>query len=397
MDELQSVLKKDLRSLLFLPVLLLALFSVVCIFPVFFSNSLVNIASSLDLTVGNASQVLVISQFLGLVVGFIMGFLTVRFDYKSLFLFGVLFFGVGTLGWFFAPNFASLLFFSLFLGIGSAMTGIVVLALIGDFLPLERQGMAVGLTVGVGSIANLIMPQVTSIITISVGWRGVLLWFIFPMAVVSLLFGFFVLRSEPRKKQSANKTQYSEAFKQIFSNKSALACIIGTAFVWFSFLVPVYAVSFFRLHFNESLSTSAIFYSVASGAGLLGVIVGGRLINRVGSKQLTVVAGLIQGVFAFLIVSIPNEWVSVAMWMGSAAFGSAMITGLTSLSLEQVPSFRGTMMSLNQSFQSIGLIVGLMISGLVLNLFSNNFQILYAFFGISSISAALVVYAGTKL
>jgi DHA1 family inner membrane transport protein len=104
-----------------------------------------------------------------------------------------------------------------------------------------------------------------------------------------------------------------------------------------------------------------------------------------------------QGVFAFLIVSIPNEWLSVAMWMGSAAFGSAMITGLTSLSLEQVPSFRGTMMSLNQSFQSIGLIVGLMISGLVLNLFSNNFQILYAFFGISSISAALVVYAGTKL
>lgn len=169
MNELQSAIKKDLRSLLFLPVLLLGLFSVVCIFPVFFSNSLVNIASSLDLTVGNASQVLVISQFLGLVVGFIMGFLTVRFDYKSLFLFGVLFFGVGTLGWFFAPNFASLLFFSLFLGIGSAMTGIVVLALIGDFLPLERQGMAVGLTVGVGSIANLIMPQVTSIITISVG------------------------------------------------------------------------------------------------------------------------------------------------------------------------------------------------------------------------------------
>ena len=222
------------------------------------------------------------------------------------------------------------------------------------------------------------------------------LWFIFPIAVVSLLFGFFVLPSKPRQEQTANKPQYLKTFKQILSNKSALACVVGTALDNFSFLSPVYAVSFYRLHFKESLSTGAIFYSIASAMGILGVIVGGRLINRIGRKPLIVIAGVIQGGFVVLIAFMPNAWASVAMWMISAAFASVTITGLTSLVLEQVPGFRGTMMSLNKSFQSSGIIVGLIISGLSLNLYSNNFQILYAMFGVVGVASAAIVFLFAK-
>jgi len=78
--------------------------------------------------------------------------------------------------------------------------------------------------------------------------------------------------------------------------------------------------------------------------------------------------------------------------MVSAAFVSGTFTGLFSLSLEQVPGFRGTMMSLSTSFQNAGLIVGLTISGLVLNLYANNFQILYAIFGAAGVASAAVVF-----
>ncbi|MGA3289881.1 MAG: MFS transporter [Candidatus Bathyarchaeia archaeon] len=395
MSTSQPAVKKNLKNQLFVPALLLGMF-LTFTFTVFFSNAMVNVASSLKVTVGTASQILTISSFVGLIVGFVMGFLTVRFKQKSLFLLGVALFGVGAIGWFFATDFASALFFSLFLGIGTAMTGIVVFALIGDFLPLEKKGMAVGLAMAGVFAANLVVPQVTSVITNAAGWRAVLLWFIFPISVVSLLFGFFILPSKPWQEQTANKPQYLNTFKQILLNKSALACVVGTALMWVSFLTPMYAVSFYRLFFKESLSMGAIFYSIASAMGILGVIVGGRFINRIGRKPLTVVAGAIQGVFATLIAFMPNAWASAAMWMISAGFASATITGLTSLALEQVPSFRGTMMSLNASFQNIGLIVGLILSGLVLNLYANNFQSLYTMFGICGVASAAVVFLFAK-
>jgi MFS family permease len=208
--------------------------------------------------------------------------------------------------------------------------------------------------------------------------------------------GFFFLPSKPRQEHVANKPEYLKAFKQILINKSPLACVVATALVSTSILTPIYAASFYRLYFNESLSLSATFYSLASAMGIFGVLVGGRLINRIGRKPLTVVACAVQGVFATLIVFMPNSWASATMWMVSAFFASTMLTGLTSLALEQVPDFRGTMMSLNASSQNIGLIVGLIVSGLVLNLYANNFQILYTLFGMCGVAAATVVFFFVK-
>ena len=395
MEGQEVTVGKAFRNRLFMLLLFLSMF-LAASFEVFLSNALVNVSISLKITVGTASQILTIGSFVGLVVGLIMGLLTVRFKHKSLFLFGLVFFVFGALGSFFAPDFLSILFFSLFLGIGGAMTGIVVLVLIGDFLPLERKGIAMGLAMGGAIVANLVVPQVTSIITIASGWRFVLLWFIFPISIVCLLFGFFVLPSKPWSEQSTNKPQYAEAFKQILSNKSALACQFGSALANFSFLAPVFAVSFFKLHFNESLSMGAVYYSIASAIGILGVILAGRLINQVGRKNLTVRAGAISGVFAVLIAFMPNVWASAAMWMVSAGFGLAAIVGFNSLNLEQVPDFRGTMMSINSSFRSLGFIVGLTLSGLLLNLYANNFQILYAMFGGAAIASAVVVFMFAK-
>ena len=156
-------------------------------------------------------------------------------------------------------------------------------------------------------------------------------------------------------------------------------------------MAPVFAVSYYRLHFNVSLSTGAVFYSIASAIGILGVILAGRLINRIGRKSITVGAGLISGLFAVLIAFMPNVWASGAMWMVSAGFGLASIVGFNSLTLEQIPGFRGTMMSLNSSFRSVGFIVGLTISGVLLNLYANNFQILYVMFGGAGVASAVVV------
>jgi MFS family permease len=186
------------------------------------------------------------------------------------------------------------------------------------------------------------------------------------------------------------------AFKQILTNKSAIACLVGTALYWFSAVIPVYGVTFYRLHFQESLRTATIFYSIAAAMILIGFVVGGLLINRIGRKRLAVVAGVFQGIFAVLMVFVPNVWVSLVMWMGSSAFAGVILTGLVGLVLEQVPSFRGTMVSINNSFHAVGYILGLTISGLLLNVYANNFQIIYTMFGAAAISSAVVLFLLAK-
>jgi MFS family permease len=365
-------------------------------FSTFFSNAMVNVASSLNVAVGTASQILTILRFASFIMGLLMGFLAVKFKSKSLFLVGVALYGVGALGCFFVPNFASLLFFNLFLGIGASMISIMMLTLVGEHLPLQQRGFAIGLVVAGASVSQILTPQVTSIVSNALGWRAVILLYILPVALVVLLFSFFVIPSKSRQERTSSKPEYLKAFKQILTSKSAIACVVGSALLYLSFDAPVYAVTFYRLHFHESLSMGANFYSLASATLLLGSLVGGRLINRIGRKRLSVVAGAIQGIFTFLIVFVPNEYVSVAMWMGSTVFAGAAAAAFIGLALEQVPGFRGTMMSLNSAFRSIGLIVGLSLGGLLLNLYANNFQIIYAIFGISGVASGIIVLLFAK-
>jgi MFS family permease len=176
----QPAEKRSLRSRVFLPFLMLAQFLIFTT-TVFLSSDLKEVASALKVSVGTASQILTVGSLLGLIMGVAMGFLAVRFKHKSLLLLGIASYGAGTLIFFFAPNYATALLSAVFGGIGSAMAGIMVITMIGDFLPLQKRGIAVGLALAAGGgVGQLIMPQVTSLITDAAGWRAVLLWFFFP-------------------------------------------------------------------------------------------------------------------------------------------------------------------------------------------------------------------------
>ncbi len=72
------------------------------------------------------------------------------------------------------------------------------------------------------------------------------------------------------------------------------------------------------------------------------------------------------------------------------------MAGLTSLTLEQVPTFRASMMSISGSFQNVGMALGAIIGGLVLNYFHNNFQLLMTVLGSLGASAAIVLFLFTN-
>jgi DHA1 family inner membrane transport protein len=356
----------------------------------FFSTLLVDIASSLNVSIGTASQLGVVGSFIILIMGLAMGALTIRFKHKSLFLLGVALYGVGALVFFFAPDFSTALLSQALMGTGGAMIGIMIYPFIGELLPLEKRGWAVGLAVSTSSLAFVVAPLFGTIGQMA-GWRSVLLWFIFPLSIVCLALGLLVIPSKPRQEQPPPSSEYSKAFKQIFSNKSAVACLVSTTLLFILAAVALYAVSFYRIQFSVLPTTGGMFAAVAAVGGFFGAAGGGRLINRFGRKPLTVAAAFVAGIFAILFTFIPNMWVSVVFWAVSSF--SAAMTGaaLTSLVLEQVPEFRASIMSMNALFGGIGSVLGFIIGGLVLNLYANNFQLLMTIFGAGGVATASVV------
>jgi len=357
---------------------------------------LLDVSKTFKVTVGTMSQLSTVSYLTGIIIGLVLSFLAIRFKHKSLLLLGIASYGVGTLVYYFAPNFATVLFSPIFEGIGSGMVATMIFTLIGEVLPLQKRGWSIGLVVSSQFFTNLIMAPITSIIAPIEGWRAVLLWFIFPVSLISMLLCFIAIPSKPRQELSAAKPEYLKAFKQILTSKSAISCIIGAVLIGINSSLVVYAVSFFRMYFSVSLSTGATFGLMASASGFFGGLVAARLINRVGRWLLALSAALFAGILHIFFTFMPYVYGSLTFWLAATFFVGVNAASFTSLILEQVPSFRGTMMSLNQSFRSLGLILGISISGLVLNLYSNNFYIIMVMFGVAAIAAAAILFLFAK-
>jgi DHA1 family inner membrane transport protein len=385
---------KRLTSLL-LPILVLCTFIGFTV-TAFFSTLLVDIASSFKVSIGTASQLVLISSITGLVVGIAMSAISIKFKHRSLFLVGILVFTIGTIVFFLAHSFVILVLSQFLVSVGSTTIFIMSYALIGEQLLLNKRGWAIGLTVSGGMAAFIIVAPLSGLIASIAGWRSVLSWFVIPASMICVVLSFLCIPSNQPKLDSSSKSIYMQAYKRIFLCKSTVACLVGTTLVSFIGVVPIYAVSFYRTNILVSPTMGGVFSSIAATGAAIGGIVGGKLVNRFGRKSLAVTLNFVSGIACIVFTFIPIIGISVAIWTLAAATAGLGMAGLTNLTLEQVPTFRASMMSINGSFQYVGVALGAIIGGLVLNCFHNNFQLLMTILGSLGASAAIVLFLFTK-
>lgn len=133
--------------------------------------------------------------------------------------------------------------------------------------------------------------------------------------------------------------------------------------------------------------------AIILGAALcytLGSLVAGRLVNKFGRIPLTVLTVLLAGIFAISFVHLPNLWLSIALFFLGCWFSGMASSAANSLALEQVPRFRGTMMSMNSAAISLGNALGAAVGGLALDLF--NYEVMGSVLGAVAIVAAIIFY-----
>lgn len=349
---------------------------------------LLDIALTFQVSVGTASQISMISAVAAIFVGLLMGVLSVRFSHKSLLLAGAVIIIVGLIGCFLAPNFAFMLVFFPLDGVGSVIVVAMGAALIGKFLPLEKRSKALGWMVASATLAYVIGSLVVSFVPGAGNWRSVLLWFFLPVSVVGLVLAYFNVPPTPSRQQVAiGKGAYLSSLKQVLINRSAAACLASCALFYVSQMWGLYAITFYRTRFSAPLQYASLILLSMTLSMSVGAVVGGRLVNRFGRKRLTILSFGLASILMVIFVYMPYLWIVLPLDLASTWLRGMGFAAASSLSLEQVPQSRGTMMSLNGMFMYLGVVIGTAVGGTVLDQY--GFLVLtpvLGAFGVTSVS-----------
>ncbi len=323
-----------------------------------------------------------------------MSVLAIRFGHKSLLMTGILLQIFSAAGAFIAPAFLWLLAFSALEGIGSVLSGIALVTLVGDYLPQNRKAKAVSYISAALSLALLAGSRLIPVVAGLGTWRYSYLLLGLPFAITALTVSQFGIPSTSHKhKPEAIRKDYIRSFKHVFLNKSAAACLVASLF--FTGTIGLFAINFLRQQFWSDLPLplqvqyASYVAMISTSLSAAGSFVAGHLTNRYGAKTLTVIGALGDGVFILLLFLAPTLWLALAsnwlhVWSASTAG-----TALSCLALDQVPKARGTMMSMKSVFSNIGNALGPAIGGALLNW--SSYPNLGLVLGVMSIIASAII------
>jgi predicted MFS family arabinose efflux permease len=155
-----------------------------------------------------------------------------------------------------------------------------------------------------------------------------------------------------------------------------------------------YAISYFREGFRISTEWGSILLSLLMVCAAVGNLVTGRIVARLGRKRSATALTLGMGVSIIVIYNSGLLWLSTVFllpWALSA--GVAYVAG-DSLTLDQVPEYRGTLMSMNALARSLGTTISAMIGGFLILLY--GYGVFGIFMGVLGIAASVTYHLFTE-
>lgn len=294
-----------------------------------------------------------------------------RFDRRRLLLFMYALFALSNLACALAPNFAMLLFARAFAGIASGVIGSLVLTVIGDVIPAQRRGAAIGLVMTAFSIAAVAGVPAGVLLGAHFGWASsfylltllsVVIWMVSRRLVPSL-----------REHVSATPTPLSQTLPALWNlasepNHLRAFFLTFTMMVSHMMVIPFIAPTLVANH-GVRPEQLAWIYMAGGAASFFSSRAIGRLSDRYGKRLMFCAIGVVSIAPILFITHLPN-----LPYLGILAFfpffmiamSGRMIPMQALLTTVPDAARRGAFLSLNSATQSLGTGCGAWLGGLML-------------------------------
>ena len=234
-------------------------------------------------------------------------------------------------------------------------------ALVGELFPQEKRARAFSRMFAVPPIITVFGSPFIGYIG---DWRRALLFYAIPIAATSLILAKL---SIPLRKTRGKKVDLPSAFKALLTNRSALSCLTYFLLnsVTFQFL-GVLSISFLREHHSLPKGMTSLIYSCLALSVFIGALSGGKIVDRYGRKPSTVFLTLIYGLCSILFVTVPNAYVATVLGVLGGFMMGLRQPAASSLTIDQIPEIRGSIMSLSSASGSAGNMIGAALAGFLL-------------------------------
>jgi len=350
---------------------------------------LIEIGETFGTSVGVTNQINTVNSVMAIVGALIVGVLSIRYSYRTLLIAGLLLSIASVIGCCYAPSFLTLLVVFSLGGFATNMITPMTTALIGEHVPQGKRTQAMGWLMAGPAAIYIIGYPIGNIIG---DWKDAYLFFAFPIILIALILTVFGV---PNTESRSPVSDILRGYKEIFKNKSAVACLVGYALglgVWTISLTM--AASFYRTELSMSRTNVAYLTMAMAFAYIAGALIVNRVVSRMGSKKTTLVTAFLMGVSTMMRFLIPDMTFAVSMGFLTCFFAGCFNAANMGLNLDQVPTLRGSMMSLTAALGSVGTVVLLGLSGVLL--IQYGWAVMGLFTGVFGLLAGGIVFLLVK-
>ena len=351
------------------------------------SPVLEQMAREFGITTGTAGLVVAAYGAPGIAVALVAGPYSDRIGRKPFLVIGPLVMGIATIASALAPTFALIVAARIASGVGASVLFPNVNATVADIYPFRERGKAVATVIGLNTMASVVGVPVAGIVAEATSWRvSVAL-----VGVLAIVASGVLLVRMPNAQGTNRESRVRALYALILRDRSAVAAIMSSmlgALFWFTW--ATYIVVYFQRTFSLSQGLAST-VALTQGLGVLvGSQIGGRLGDRIGHRRIVAGAIVITGFLLLLQTNLQLPLFATAALnlLLSAVIGARFATNNV-LMTEQVPEARGTMLALSASVQSLAIVLGASVGGVLVD--GPGFWLLGVFCFVVAVLAALIV------
>lgn len=298
---------------------------------------------------------------------FVAIFFADKFDRKKLLLFAYFGFLIGTLGSLFATGHITMTLVRIITGIFGGLIGAQVLTIIGDIIPYERRGQAMGLLMGGFALASVVGVPLGLFLANTFDWY-------FPFLVVAgvglVLYPFllkYIPKVDAHLANPVNLKNRIDNFYMIFNNETQLTALAFSMLMIMGHFIIIPLINPFMVYNVGVLQENTpLIYLCGGLSALVSAQLVGKLADRFGKRQVFVLSAAVSTFFIFTITNMTAMplfavLITFAIWFSTAT--GRTVPGQAMTTQAVTAQTRGSFMSLNSCVQSLGSGIATLLSG----------------------------------
>ncbi|MGH7796530.1 MAG: MFS transporter [Candidatus Binatia bacterium] len=312
------------------------------------------------------------------------GMLIDRIGRKPFLLYGAVLFGIGNFGYLWAPSIALMIPGRILHGLGWSGCTTAVATIAADIVPPARRGDMMGYAGMASSLAAALGPVLGFTLFHRFDYPGI---FFGAGALLALSFIASLPVTEPKRGEPVQRK--SSHWLDTIAVKETIHPAIAVAFLSFGHggiltFLPIHALKL-------GLSNPGIWFAVYAACILLSRPIAGPLSDRI-SRRAVILPGLILNIAGILLLAAatsPN-WLLAAAILAGFGTGAAQPALMTVAVDQSAAARRGQSLAQFQLFYDLGIGIGSLTLGALLDLVDQDFSTMY-------LTTAVVALAGLWL